>query len=72
MSAPSLRVGHAPVLLDRAIAALAPRAGDRLVDATFGAGGYSAGLLEAADCSVLALDRDPEAVARGAGASGPP
>ena len=57
--------GHAPVLLDRAVAALAPRAGRILVDATFGGGGYSAALLDAADCRVLALDRDPDAVARG-------
>ena len=61
--------GHAPVLLDRALAALAPRAGQTLVDATFGGGGYSAGLLDAADCRVLALDRDPDAVARGRGLS---
>ena len=50
--------GHAPVLLDRAVAALAPRAGRILVDATFGGGGYSTALLDAADCRVLALDRD--------------
>ncbi|MBC6441335.1 MAG: 16S rRNA (cytosine(1402)-N(4))-methyltransferase RsmH [Rhodospirillales bacterium] len=57
--------GHVSVLLDQVIAALGPRAGETLVDATFGGGGYSAGLLDAADCCVLALDRDPEAVVRG-------
>ena len=57
--------GHIPVLLDQVIAALAPQAGETHVDATFGGGGYSAGLLDATDCCVLALDRDPDAVARG-------
>ena len=57
MTTPSLDNGHVPVLLDRAITALAPRAGETMVDATFGGGGYSAGLLDAADCCVLALDR---------------
>ncbi len=59
------QAGHVPVLLDRVIAALAPAAGETHVDATFGGGGYSAGLLDAADCCVLALDRDPAAVTRG-------
>ncbi|MDA0951723.1 MAG: 16S rRNA (cytosine(1402)-N(4))-methyltransferase RsmH [Proteobacteria bacterium] len=57
--------GHVPVLLDQVIAAMAPGAGQTHVDATFGGGGYSAGLLDAADCCVLALDRDPAAVQRG-------
>ncbi len=32
------------------------------LDGTFGAGGYSRALLEAANCVVLAIDRDPEAI----------
>mgnify|MGYP003339526383 CR=1 FL=1 len=56
---------HTPVMRDEAIAALAPRAGALYVDGTFGAGGYSAALLAAADCRVYALDRDPDAIARG-------
>ncbi|MBT7647020.1 MAG: 16S rRNA (cytosine(1402)-N(4))-methyltransferase, partial [Rhodospirillaceae bacterium] len=36
--------GHVPVLLDQVIASLTPRDGDTMVDATFGGGGYSAGL----------------------------
>jgi len=35
------------------------------VDATFGAGGYSRALLEAADCTVWGIDRDPEAADAG-------
>ena len=57
---------HVPVLLDAVIAALAPRDGAIYVDGTFGAGGYAAALLDAASCQVVGIDRDPEAVARGA------
>jgi 16S rRNA (cytosine1402-N4)-methyltransferase len=56
---------HAPVLVDAMVAALAPRDGAVYVDATFGGGGYSRALLDTAPCHVLAIDRDPEAVARG-------
>lgn len=57
---------HIPVLLDEVVDALRPRAGERFIDATFGAGGYSRAILEADDVRVLALDRDPSAVAAGA------
>ncbi|MGH6892347.1 MAG: 16S rRNA (cytosine(1402)-N(4))-methyltransferase RsmH [Dongiaceae bacterium] len=53
---------HRPVLLAEVIAALSPRDGAIYVDGTFGAGGYSRALLEAARCTVFAIDRDPEAV----------
>ena len=53
MSAP-----HAPVLLAEVIEALAPQPGDVIIDATFGAGGYSRAILEAG-ATVIALDRDP-------------
>ncbi len=56
---------HAPVLRDEVIAALAPAAGEVHVDGTFGAGGYSAALL-AAGAAVIAIDRDPDAIAGGA------
>ncbi|MBM3532328.1 MAG: 16S rRNA (cytosine(1402)-N(4))-methyltransferase RsmH [Alphaproteobacteria bacterium] len=57
---------HLPVLLDEVLAALAPKDGGLYVDGTFGLGGYSRALLESADCRVLGIDRDPDAVARGA------
>ncbi|RUT35223.1 16S rRNA (cytosine(1402)-N(4))-methyltransferase RsmH [Arsenicitalea aurantiaca] len=49
---------HVPVLLAEVLAALAPLAGARVVDGTFGAGGYSRALLEAG-ATVTAIDRDP-------------
>lgn len=57
---------HVPVLLDAVLAALAPRDGETYVDGTFGGGGYSAGLLAAAHCRVVGIDRDPETLQRGA------
>ncbi len=49
---------HAPVLLAEVIEALAPQAGDVIIDATFGAGGYTRAIL-ATGATVIALDRDP-------------
>jgi len=57
--------GHLPVMLNEVLAALRPRDGARYVDGTFGGGGYARAILEAADCRVLGIDRDPEAIARG-------
>jgi len=55
---------HLPVLLDEVIAALAPQPGDVIVDATFGAGGYTRRLLDAG-ATVHAFDRDPDAISAG-------
>ncbi|MDR2857853.1 MAG: 16S rRNA (cytosine(1402)-N(4))-methyltransferase RsmH [Novosphingobium sp.] len=55
---------HIPVLLDEVVAALAPAPGAVIVDATFGAGGYTRRLL-AAGVTVHAFDRDPDAIAAG-------
>src|ERR1700749_2085592 len=57
--------GHIPVMLNEVIEALAPRDGASYVDGTFGGGGYTTAILEAADCKVLGIDRDPAAIARG-------
>jgi 16S rRNA (cytosine1402-N4)-methyltransferase len=57
---------HIPVLVHPAVEWLKVRDGGVYVDGTFGAGGYSAAILNAADARVIALDRDPSAVARSA------
>lgn len=57
---------HVPVLLDEIVDALEPRDGETYVDGTFGAGGYSRAILKAADCNIVAIDRDPDAIARAA------
>ncbi|WP_438996741.1 16S rRNA (cytosine(1402)-N(4))-methyltransferase RsmH [Candidatus Puniceispirillum sp.] len=56
---------HQSVLLNEVVDALRPANGKTYLDATFGNGGYSRALLDAADCSVIAIDRDPDAIARG-------
>ena len=57
--------GHIPVLLTEVVEALKPADGERYLDGTFGGGGYSRSLLDRAQCQVIALDRDPDAIAAG-------
>ena len=58
-------VPHVPVMLADVLDVLKPRDGGIYVDGTFGAGGYTRAILGAADCAVLAIDRDPSAILRG-------
>ncbi len=57
---------HVPVMLPEVLAALSPRNDERFLDATFGGGGYARAILAQADCTLWAIDRDPDAIARGA------
>jgi 16S rRNA (cytosine1402-N4)-methyltransferase len=52
---------HQPVMLDEVTAALQPGPGKLIIDATFGAGGYSRAFLDAG-ARVIAFDRDPAAL----------
>jgi 16S rRNA (cytosine1402-N4)-methyltransferase len=58
---------HTPVLVEEVVSALALRPAGLYVDATFGRGGHSARILSAlaADGEVVAIDRDPQAIAAG-------
>jgi 16S rRNA (cytosine1402-N4)-methyltransferase len=52
-------------MLQEVLATLLPRPGAAYLDATFGGGGYAAAILDAG-CTLWAIDRDPDAIARGA------
>ena len=56
---------HVPVLLQEVLQALAPADDEVIVDGTFGAGGYTRAILAQAKCRVVAIDRDPTAIAAG-------
>ncbi len=53
-------------MLPEVIESLSPVDGGVYVDGTFGAGGYAKAILDAADCTVVAIDRDPDAGKRAA------
>lgn len=55
---------HIPVMLKEVLEHLAPKDGEVYVDATFGNGGYTQAILEAANCKVIAIDRDPTVLPR--------
>ena len=56
---------HEPVLLSEVLSTLDLGRGGTFLDGTFGAGGYTVAMLDAGADKVIAVDRDPEAVARG-------
>ncbi|HEY5300469.1 MAG TPA: 16S rRNA (cytosine(1402)-N(4))-methyltransferase RsmH [Acetobacteraceae bacterium] len=58
--------GHTPVLAREMLGWIAPADDGVYLDATFGGGGYAEAILRAARCTVWAIDRDPDAIARGA------
>jgi len=55
---------HIPVLLAEVLQALLPAQDKTIIDGTFGAGGYTKALLDAG-ASVIAIDRDPDAIEAG-------
>jgi 16S rRNA (cytosine1402-N4)-methyltransferase len=56
---------HIPVLGAPALEFLAVKDGGVYIDGTFGAGGYTRAILDAADCKVIGIDRDQTAIALG-------
>ena len=55
---------HYPVMLSEVLDFLSPKDGGVYVDGTFGAGGYTSAILDKADCTVYAIDRDETVLER--------
>ncbi len=55
-------IKHYPVMLPEVLEVLGPKDGGTYVDGTFGNGGYSSAILEAANCNLYAIDRDKSAI----------
>lgn len=49
---------HIPVMLNEVLEFLKPQDNELFIDCTFGAGGYTKGILEKANCKVIGIDRD--------------
>jgi 16S rRNA (cytosine1402-N4)-methyltransferase len=63
---PQSKTPHIPVMLEEVLCALSPVAQGGYVDGTFGAGGYTRAILNAADdVRIMAIDRDPHALREG-------
>ena len=56
--------GHVPVMMAEVLKWLTPADRDVIIDGTFGGGGYTRAILAAADCTVLGIDRDLDAITR--------
>lgn len=52
---------HIPVMLAEVLDALQPKDNETYIDGTMGAGGYTRAILGAANCNVIAIDRDTSA-----------
>jgi 16S rRNA (cytosine1402-N4)-methyltransferase len=53
---------HKSVLMKEVLEHLKPQQGDIIIDATFGAGGYTRNILSHAECTVYGIDRDPDVI----------
>ncbi len=57
-------MSHTPVMLNEVLEQLAPQDGDLLIDGTYGGGGYARAILNTADCRLVGIDRDLDAIVR--------